>query len=171
VRSGDTLFQIAQRIGSTVGDLQAGNCLMDPNLIIRGDVLFLPIPGAVGVPTPPAIEYYGCTAPEIAFISSIRPGEVLQGEVNIEGTASTVENFRVYRVEIRADNSAIFMRLAESFEPVVNGPLARLDVERFREGLYWLRLSVVETGGNLPDANTCMLPVYLLPEPDDDSAE
>jgi hypothetical protein len=63
------------------------------------------------------------------------------------------------------------MRLAESFEPVVNGTLARLDVERFREGLYWLRLSVVETGGNLPDANTCMLPVYLLPAPDDEAAE
>jgi hypothetical protein len=165
------LFQIAQRIGSTVPDLQAANCLMDPNLIIRGDVLFLPIPGAVGVPTPPAIEYYGCSAPEIAIISGIRPGEVLQGEVIIEGTASTVENFRVYRVEIRADNSAIFMRLAESVEPVVNGTLARLDVERFREGLYWLRLSVVETGGELPDSNTCMLPVFLLPEPDDDSAE
>jgi LysM repeat protein len=55
VRSGDTLFAIAQRFGTTVAALVAANHLANPNVIHVGQVLSLvggPGPGRVSTPTP-----------------------------------------------------------------------------------------------------------------------
>lgn len=43
--AGDTLFDIAQRFGTTVADLAAANCLEDTNLIFEGQSLYVPPPG------------------------------------------------------------------------------------------------------------------------------
>jgi LysM repeat protein len=53
VASGDTLSYIAFVIGSTVEELQAGNCLPNPDSIFIGQTLYLPSlpPGAIPIPT------------------------------------------------------------------------------------------------------------------------
>jgi LysM repeat protein len=51
VQPGDTLFGIARRFGTTVGDLQARNGLADPNQLQVGQVLVV---GDAAAPPPPA---------------------------------------------------------------------------------------------------------------------
>lgn len=53
VQRGDTLFNIAQRAGSSVAELSAANCLANPNVLPAGTRLFvprLPQPTATSVP-------------------------------------------------------------------------------------------------------------------------
>jgi LysM repeat protein len=43
VGDGDTLSAIAARVGSTIDDLVAANCLSDPNAIVSGQTLYVPV--------------------------------------------------------------------------------------------------------------------------------
>jgi uncharacterized protein YgiM (DUF1202 family) len=55
VQPGDTLFQIAQRAGVSLTDLQIGNCIADPGAIAVGQVLRVPQPVQTAPPpAPPA---------------------------------------------------------------------------------------------------------------------
>lgn len=163
VRSGDTLSRIARQVGSTVEDLQRGNCLTDVNRIVTRDELFVP-PDLIitpDAPTPLALAYYGCVASDIATFTNIAPGDRLSGEVSLRGTASLRQDFRMYIIEIRPDTARTFVKWSESFTPVVRGVLTRLDVDTFDEGLHWIRLSVVQSNGAIPLTNTCMIPVFF----------
>ncbi len=51
VLPGDTLSIIAERVGSTAAELQASNCLLNPDTIYVGQTLYLPTGGSV-LPTP-----------------------------------------------------------------------------------------------------------------------
>ena len=42
VRTGDTLWKLAQRFGTTVEEIQARNSIEDPNKIYVGQVLEIP---------------------------------------------------------------------------------------------------------------------------------
>ncbi|MDI3481461.1 MAG: hypothetical protein PWQ97_1116 [Tepidanaerobacteraceae bacterium] len=52
VRSGDTLFAIAERFGTSVQAIVSANHLADPDLIFAGQVLIIPVEG----PTGPTLE-------------------------------------------------------------------------------------------------------------------
>lgn len=51
VRSGDTLFSIAQQHGLTVAELMAANQLADPNRLVPGQTLWIPLVGLATGPT------------------------------------------------------------------------------------------------------------------------
>lgn len=57
VQPGDTLFSIAQRFGTTVQAIALANNISNPNLIVVGQVLIIPVgptpPGPTPVPPPP----------------------------------------------------------------------------------------------------------------------
>jgi LysM repeat protein len=54
VASGDTLSSIAARVGVSVDDLAAANCLGDANALVAGQTLYVPValPGGNNNPTP-----------------------------------------------------------------------------------------------------------------------
>ena len=57
VKSGDTLFGIAQATGSTVAELTYANCLPNPNLIVTGQKLYVPrLPQPAPIVVPPMVE-------------------------------------------------------------------------------------------------------------------
>lgn len=63
IRPGDTLFNIAQRFGTTVNAIIAANPGIDPNNLIPGQVICVPVPGPV--PCPGGTLY------------TVRPGDTL----------------------------------------------------------------------------------------------
>ncbi len=58
VRKGDTLTLLAARYGTTVEAIMTANNLVDPDLIIVGQVLLIPVSGSTAPSTPP--EYPSC---------------------------------------------------------------------------------------------------------------
>lgn len=95
VRSGDTLFSIAARHGTTVSALVAANDLANPNAISVGQVLR--IPGGSTPPAPPP--------PATGTTYTVRPGDTLFGIAQRHGTtvsalvaANDLSNANVIRV-------------------------------------------------------------------------
>ncbi len=52
VASGDTLSRIAQRYGITLSELQAANCITDPNQLTSGQLLLVPFALVTATPSP-----------------------------------------------------------------------------------------------------------------------
>lgn len=69
VRSGDTLWGIAQRLGVSVGSLASANSLRNPDLIRPGQQLRLPS----------TVNVRRGGAPTTASVHVVRPGETLMG--------------------------------------------------------------------------------------------
>ena len=55
VQRGDNLSIIAQRLNMRTADLQAGNCIDNPNLLVAGQQLRVPFPVATNTPIPPTV--------------------------------------------------------------------------------------------------------------------
>ena len=78
VKPGDTLFSIAQRTGSTVGELVIANCISNPNLITVGQSLYVPrLPGNIEVIVPPEVVVI---SPEMNEVLDISMPVVVDGE-------------------------------------------------------------------------------------------
>lgn len=63
VRSGDTLFAIAGRFGTTVEAIMAANNLANPDIIFAGQVLLIPVEGPVVPPSQPCPPCPPCPTP------------------------------------------------------------------------------------------------------------
>ncbi len=73
VQSGDTLFAIAQRTGSTVAQLTAANCLANANSIQAGQLLRVPmLPPVTVTPAPTQTSPVTC---QYAWFFSFEPGK------------------------------------------------------------------------------------------------
>lgn len=100
------------------------------------------------VAAPPAV----CPDPRAAIFS---PGanETISGIVQIIGTAQH-ESFKYYKLEYapgaNVDPSGEFAFLVDVSQPVVEGALATVDTAVLDNGLYTLRLTVVDQTGNFP---------------------
>lgn len=83
----------------------------------------------------------------------LRPGqgETVRGTTNIIGTA-THDQFQYYKVEYAAgaDAQSGFSYIAGGSSPVVNGVLGTVDTTALGNGLWTLRLIVVDQTGNFP---------------------
>jgi len=79
-------------------------------------------------------------------------GSVVKGEIEVRGTAM-VQDFWYYKVEFRFDDEPNHWRyIYSAYEPVRDGVLAIWDTSPFPDGVYWLRLAVVDRTGNVrPD--------------------
>ena len=68
----------------------------------------------------------------------------------LTGTA-LVDNFSYYQVEVRPDSIEAYRFYSRSGQPVVNDSLGTVDSTIFEAGLYWVRLSVINTAGRVSE--------------------
>lgn len=66
IQSGDSLLQIARRYGTTVSELQAGNCMTAGTLIYRGQLIYVPNRPTI---TPPPTRIVACD--RAAFVADV----------------------------------------------------------------------------------------------------
>ena len=155
IQAGDTLSEIAGRLGTTVSALAMANNIKNPDLIFPGQRLVSPDSAetsgqqaATQQPLQPAL----CN-PNVK-ITFPRQGEVLNGvgTFNILGTAS-ISNFQFYKLELGIGERPLeFSSIDEvQREPVVGGILMRdWNTGALPEGTYTLRLTVVDNQGQFP---------------------
>lgn len=166
VRSGDTLFKIGLAVGRTIDELQAGNCLRTSALEV-GQTLYLPSlpprepqPSATPAntlaptagPTPTNSDTDGSCSNVYSNITSPQVGAVIGGVVNFYGTA-THEDFSFYKLEFREYNTGRdqFVTFVTEYQPVSGGLLGVLDTTLIPNGMYWIRVVVVDSIGNWPE--------------------
>jgi LysM repeat protein len=159
VLPGETLFEIAQATGSTVGQLRTANCLDNADLILAGSVIFVPRPVFGAVPTvapvfptaapadvtPQPLLVEGCLLDGVT-ITSPEPGSEVTGTFDLIGSA-TASDFRYFEVEVRPEGVDAYDFYVRQSEPVVEGVIAPINTELFGEGLHWVRVRVVDQDG------------------------
>jgi len=101
-------------------------------------------PTVTRVPPPP------CPRPDIC-ITFPRDGQVLANEVTIQGTAN-IASFQFYKVEYGLGEEPQAWHSIGDIRrtPVVGGTLAVWYIAGFPNGIYRLRLTVVDISGNFP---------------------
>jgi len=111
---------------------------------------------AVGCVTPTPVcvtpTPVGTPLPSCRDLTYPPSGSVVKGEIEIRGTA-VVQDFWFYKIEFRFDDEPNHWRyIYSAYEPVRDGVLAIWDTSPFPDGVYWLRLAVVDRTGNFrPD--------------------
>lgn len=167
VQPGNTLYSIARAVGSTVGELREVNCIADASNIDVEQVLFVPRapngPVQTGVPRPPDVDDMfgllpeGCTVPASSIVFPA-PGERLNGVFPVFGTAA-LEDFQYYKLEVRPDFTNVYNFYGRADIPVLNGPLGIINTDLFGDGVYWVRVVVVDKTGNFVEP--CAIPVIF----------
>jgi LysM repeat protein len=164
VQEGNTLLAIAQAANTTVLDLLRVNCLSDADSITAGMEIYVPRAPvnlvATGLPPATFVPSALCYDTESVQISAPTIGQQVSGIITIIGTA-TLPDFRYYRIDIRYPDSDTYEFLTAFNVPIVDGVLGQLDTQTLDNGLYWLRLSVVNRSGNVPFNAICSVPVYI----------
>jgi LysM repeat protein len=168
VGRGNTLFSIARAVGSTVGELKEVNCIADADNLRTGDILAVPRqpigPVRTGVPAPSEStinslqlrsEGCGTAASSIQFPAA---GQRLSGLFTVQGTAA-LEDFQYYRLEVRPDFTNIYNFYSRSEQQVNKGPLGQINAELFDDGVFWIRLTVIDSTGNFIEP--CAIPVIF----------
>jgi hypothetical protein len=113
----------------------------------------------VGTPSPSSVPATpitnlllpNCPHPQ-ARLTAPRVNQVVKEQIQAEGTAS-IDNFDYYKFEIRREdaNTEDDWHWIGSFEtPVEDGTLGNLSLSGLPEGVYTLRLTVVNREGNYP---------------------
>ena len=162
VSRGDTLSSIAWRFGTTHWAIAVANNLSNPNYIYPGQALVIPgyvttttvVSVVEPTPTPtPAPQVADC--PAWANITEPTVDAELDGSgfTFVRGTAA-IDNFWYYKLEFSSDGEwPVQWSLIEDlhFEPVVNGFLDDWKTGALPEGVYQLRLVVVDKNGNYPE--------------------
>jgi hypothetical protein len=143
------------------------NCIPNADNIGIGDELFVPrLPGQpVGqnnraVPNQELIASLmaeGCTSQDIQITSPLR-GQQLSSTFNVRGTAQH-DDFDFYQLELRPDFAESYNFYSRSEVPVRRGVLGEINTELFDPGLYWLRLSVVDSRGEFTEP--CAIPLIF----------
>jgi LysM repeat protein len=178
VQPGDTLYSIALRYGTSVWAIAAANNLPNPNYIYTGQKLLIPGCAAPPPDVPPAKpkvwpkvtpkKHEPTPIPQVAdcspWVNITEPtvNAVLDGAgiTFIRGTA-TVDNFWYYKLEFAFGEWPTEWFLIEDlhFEPVIGGYLGDWKTGALPEGVYQLRLVVVDGTGNYP--TPCQLQVII----------
>ncbi len=161
VQRGDTLYSIALRYGTSVWAIVMANNISNPSLIYPGQALL--IPGLAPPPPPPPAPTPTPTptpTPQVAVCSPW--ANITEPTVNAEldgtgftfvrGTA-TIDNFWFYKLEFGFGEWPTEWFVIEElhYEPVVNGYLGDWKTGALPEGVYQLRLVVVDGTGNYPE--------------------
>jgi len=89
----------------------------------------------------------GDDIPPVATITTPAEAAEVTAPVAVVGTASDAELLD-YELAVAPAGSTDFTPLASATTPVVDGPLGRLDPTLLRNGLYTVRLTVRDRGGN-----------------------
>lgn len=161
VQPRDNLSSIARVTSTTVEELRSGNCLEDADRINVGDVLYVPVdsdPNAPAQTPTPAYETLGCTEPDVQ-ISSPLPRQRLNGVFVLFGTA-IARDFQFYKVEVRPDRDDEYQLYLRSDVPIRENILGQVDTRLFRPGVHWIRLSVVDSAGEV-SVSPCVIPLVF----------
>jgi murein DD-endopeptidase MepM/ murein hydrolase activator NlpD len=131
VQSGDTLFKIATRFGSTVGELSQVNAIGDPTLIYVGQQLLIP----------------GVEIPDLALdLPSIVSGLTIQPLVLVEGQTAEIRISTISSAQITGSFLDRNITAATNEDGLAHTILVGIPV--FTEaGIYPLRLEITDTSG------------------------
>lgn len=111
-------------------------------------------------PAATAVSSTGCV-PSRVMITSPKPGEELEGMVELQGTVN-IPNFGFYKYEVAPQGSDTWATISADRKIVVDGPLGTWDSSALRPGDYQLRLVVTDNQGQpLPP---CIVPVRVRPQ-------
>jgi hypothetical protein len=134
-------------------------------LLLTNTVSATPILIATATPAPPTapaeisapILRSVCTDPR-ANITSPAPGVVVSGRISVMGTA-THDAFDYYKLEYTPgiDPAGSFIFMFRGNAPVVDGALAEFYTAALPNGVYTLRLTVVDASGNYPPPCTATI--------------
>jgi LysM repeat protein len=161
VQRGDTLYSIACRFGTTYWAIAAANNLSNPNYIYPGQRLFIPgyvstplvVSEPVPTPTPTPTPQVAVCAPW-ANITEPTVNAELDGSgiTFVRGTAA-IDNFWFYKLEFGCGEWPTEWSVIGElhYEPVVSGYLGDWKTGALPEGVYQLRLVVVDGTGNYPE--------------------
>lgn len=169
IRRGDTLFGLARQLGITLDELITLNCILNPNRLLVGQVIYVPQPlGPTPTPSavPPQIaeefgelEAEGCTFPGLQITRPI-VAEIVTGTIDVIGTA-VFNNFLYYRLEVRPADEPDYFPDSLGSTPVLNGLLGRLNTDLYGDGLHYLRLSGVASNGLPAPEEPCVIPLIF----------
>lgn len=148
MQAGETLFSIARRAQISLTELARANCISDPSRLSAGEVIYLPRPISSAPPTLSGINIRNCGNPQQQMVN-VQPDGALRGVFTITGSA-THPDFQFYKIEVRAEASATWQNIITRAFPVVSGALADFNTALLPNGIYWLRLTVVDKTGNFP---------------------
>lgn len=145
-------------------ELRDVNCLQNDSSINAGDILLVPrLPETpVGTSTPfPSrnVRPVGCTNPRIRIVGPL-PLERVTGVITLIGSADAPD-FWYYRIEVRPDPVPEYEFYSYSTIPVPNRALAILNTDFFDNGLHWIKLTVVNTDGEVAPDATCDIPLIF----------
>ena len=108
------------------------------------------------------VDLSGCANPR-ATITLPTPGQAVQGEVELRGSAN-IDQFAFYKYELsNPEAGEVWVTLAASNSPVTEDVLGMWDSTTVPPGVYHLRLIVTDSQGNSPRA--CIVPVQVLASP------
>ncbi|MBV7330791.1 hypothetical protein KFU94_21625 [Chloroflexi bacterium TSY] len=101
-------------------------------------------------PQPVVSNAASCPDPRVA-VTSPGQGAIVTGVINVMGRA-VHENFQYYKIEYSpgADATEGFIYLAGGNSPIDNGSLGVLDSNLLANGVWTLRVIVVDQTGNFP---------------------
>jgi len=167
VQRGDTLYSIARRFGTTYWAIAAANNLSNPNYIYPGQGLVIsgyvalppvvppvqPTPAPTPTPTPTPAPQIAVCAPWASITEPTVNAELDgSGITFVRGTAA-IDNFWYYKLEFACGEWPTQWSLIEDlhFAPVVSGYLGDWKTGALAEGVYQLRLVVVDNNGNYPE--------------------
>ncbi|MEZ4708572.1 MAG: hypothetical protein R3A44_15290 [Caldilineaceae bacterium] len=102
-------------------------------------------------PAPPAVSAASCPDPR-AVLTNPANGAVLSGAISMSGTA-VHEQFQFYKVEYAPGSGARegFVYLFSGNSPVNGGLLGSINTASLGNGVWTLRLVVVDVTGNFPE--------------------
>ena len=120
----------------------------------------LPEEGNPGIVQTPVVQTaQGCTPGQIEW-SLPRPGEQVQGQVDLKGTVN-VSDLGFFKLEYRLTNSPNWVTIAGANKPVINDVLGgKWNASDLTPGDYELRIVVLDNANNpYPD---CVITVHLV---------
>ncbi|HVU13468.1 MAG TPA: LysM peptidoglycan-binding domain-containing protein [Phototrophicaceae bacterium] len=165
VQTSDTLYDIAQAVGSSIEVLVSANCLTPSSSIVPGMSLSVPqlpaTPVATTAPVIPAsgtpLAPQGCTAPGVRIIAPTA-GQTVSGLFNLVGAAA-LPAAGYYQIDIRPDSAETFMAYSRGSTSVIGGVLAQINSSMFDKGLHWVRLTVYTASGSA--SQSCAIPLIF----------
>jgi len=89
----------------------------------------------------------------VAKIDSPADNSIISGSTEIKGTASD-ENFMEYKLEYAIKDSNNFIEFAKGQTKVIDGVLGKIDPSILRNGMYDIKLTVVDKSGKVSVAKT-----------------
>jgi LysM repeat protein len=176
VQRGDNLYRIALRFGTTYWVIAVANNLANPNYIYAGQRLLIPgyaapppiVPPVrprvrpTATPTPTPTPQVAVCSPQVNITEPTVNAELDgSGITFVRGTAA-IDNFWYYKLEFAYGEWPTEWSLIEDlhFEPVVSGYLGDWKTGALPEGVYQLRLVVVDGTGNYPEP--CQVQVNIV---------